>query len=469
MPSSLVRLLLALTLAAPLACARPAPRSPSTEALPAADPGAAPAADHDAAHAVDRRPVSDDDLRGELDELTVVRAIVSRSPSLGAHAHRVRSIVASARAAGALPPPTAMVTLWQAPLHTPFVYGDSAMLMLGIEQMFPPGAALSGETRAMEEDARAHVAMMQAHERDLVLRATRLFLDYRAAARRERVLARQRALITSLEGAARARLSTGGSVLSDLARIEVDAAKLDGEVVATADDKARARGEINALLGRPPSAELGPPAEHAPEVPAASVDEALALARRTRHELAAGRAMERREGERAQIAEAIGSRPTFSVGLVYGLSRQSGMPDTWGASFSTTLPWLSSAPAAQAEAARSAREGARLDVDALSLDIDREVAEAYGRVTAAARRIAILRTRVEPATARAVEAARAGYVAGPGDVMPWLDALRGRLDVSLALADGESALERALADLDRTTAKPLPRRPLSDEEVLRGH
>jgi outer membrane protein, heavy metal efflux system len=406
--------------------------------------------------------LTDEQLAGAIEVGAVVRAVVSRSPELRAHAHRVRALVASTFSAGRLPPPMAMVTLWRAPLHSPFVYGDGSMLMLGLQQTFPPGAALEAEARAAVEEAKAEAAMLSAREQGLAQQAARLFIDHAEAARRERLFESQRQLLVQLLETARARLSTGGTALQDVTRVQLAAAKLDGDAAMAAGDRARARAALNVLLGRPPGAALGEPRELGASAPDITPERAAARARERRGEVAAARAAERRESARSAGASAMARQPEFALGLSYGLMRQSGMPDNWGATFSMSLPWLSPAYGARSEAAAHAAAGARHAVDGQLLAIDRDVADALVRVDVSSRQLSILTGPARTAAARSIDAARAAYVGGGGDALGWIDALRGRLEVAVGELEARAALERAIVDLERAIGAPVPRRPLTD-------
>ncbi|HEU4412720.1 MAG TPA: TolC family protein [Polyangiaceae bacterium] len=435
--------------------------------------GASPGGERGAAPALGARgalgeAAGEEGLRGPLSREALARAIVARSPALRERAHRARARAAEARAAGALPPPVAMATLWQAPLRSPYLYGEGSMLMLGLQQTFPAAGARSAEARAMLEEARAEIEALAAGERELVRRAERAFADYAEARRLERVHLEHRTLLAQLRDTARARISTGGTALLDLAKVELDAARLEGEAVMAEGGRARAAAELNALLGRPPGAPLGEPADEAPAAPRASLDEVRELARRNRPEFAEARALSRREGARAEAAAANARWPEITLGLNYGLMRQSGLPDTWGATAAVSLPWLTPASGARRDAAASSRAAAAAGERSAALDVEREVGEAYARARSAARQLALLEARVRPASDRAVEAARAAYVGGPGDALPWLDALRLRLDVTKTLVEARGELDRALADLDRAAGAPVPRGALDPGEATHG-
>lgn len=408
-----------------------------------------------------RAEVNEGALAEHVDARMVIDAVVARSPSLKARSYRVRALAAEALATGRLPPPMAMATLWQAPLRSPFFYGDGSMLMLGLQQTFPPGGSLDASARAQVEEAKIEASMLLVDEQELALRAARAYIDYADAARRLRVLDAQRALVAQLTDTARARLSSGSAALSDITRAQLDAAKLDAEREGLDGARRRAAAELNVLLGRPAGAPLGAPAEEPPQTTATTLDEALSLANEHRAELEAARAIERRERARNEAADAMIRAPEYTVGLSYGLMRQSDMPDTWGANFSMTLPWLSPAYGARKDATNLATQSAHHATDAQSQETAREVATAFTRVDSATRQLAVLR-QVRATAARSVDAARAAYVSS-GDVVGWLDALRSTLDISMSEAATRAELDLALAELDRAAGALVPRQRIAEE------
>lgn len=410
-----------------------------------------------------RTPGQGDGFAQGVGRKALISAVVGRHPGLVAMAHRVRARAAEARSMAALPAPMAMAQLWQAPLHAPFVYGDGSMLMLGIQQSFPPGSMLDAEARGAVEEARSIAAMITVQERELAAQVEVLFVDYREARTMLRLLEEHDHLVGQMAAMARARFSTGASAVSDVARAEREGAQQRVEAEALQGEVRRAVAELNALLGRPAEAPLGPPEEEPAGLPSQPVEELIATAKQRRGEVAAARAMLRREEARGKAAEVAGSAPMYSVGVSYGLGRPGGMPDTWGATFSMTLPWLSGGAAPLREARRHDRQAAASDLDGTAQQIEREVGASLARSRSAARQLAGIERSLVPAAARAVDAARASYAAGPGDGLGWLEAIHALRDARAMQIRARAALDRSLAELDRAVGVELVRSAKIDE------
>ncbi len=394
------------------------------------------------------------DTAGRQSREAITREVLARSPELQALAARVRARVAEARAAATLPPPMAMAQLWQAPLHAPFVHGEGSMLMLGLQQSFPPGASLDAGARTLVEQARGEAALLAVREREIGSKVELLLVDLRESEQLIAVYRDHHALADRVVEAARARRSTGDA-LADQARAEREAAQQGIEELSIEGDRDRARAELRVLLGRGVEAPLGEIEEGTRELPAGPVEALLALAREQRAELRAARSMQRREAARVAGAEATRS-PTYTVGLSYGLSRPGEMADTWGATFAMSLPWLSAAPAALAEAGRAEQAAAGFDLQAIEREVDREVSAAWQRARSARKQLTLIDEHLVPAAARAAQASRAGFAAGQGDLSALVAATHEAREAALAQVRARAALARALVELERAVGGRLP-------------
>src|SRR5262245_14032890 len=78
-----------------------------------------------------------DRLEEAVDRRKILDAAVRDHPALRAAEERARATRAAADAEGRLPPPEAMVQIWQVPLARPYAIGDAQMIMFGLGQSFP--------------------------------------------------------------------------------------------------------------------------------------------------------------------------------------------------------------------------------------------------------------------------------------------------------------------------------------------
>lgn len=380
---------------------------------------------------------------------SLVERAVARDPEVMARTARIREKVALARAAGAEPPPMVMATLWQAPLHKPFVYGDGSMLMMGLSQTIVPKGVREGEARAMLAEASAMLA--EVGERALTTSAeiSRVCADLGEVRARVALSERRAKLLDALADVARARLSSGGSGMADLSRIDLERARVDGDRAELSARDAELVAAANGLVDREAGAPVDVAPNEPPKVPKETAEQLVKRSTAARPENAVRDAMVARDVARADAAHAMATVPMVTVGVNYGLSRPSGMPDTWGASVAMTLPWLSGGARATEEAARHGAVAAAHEGAARSRMARREISEAYAKTTGLARRLEQLSTRTLPAARRAAAAVRATYAGGTGDLNGWLDALRAEVEIEEQAAMLRAELARAVLALER--------------------
>ena len=393
---------------------------------------------------------SDAAFANGVDRVGLVRAAVGRSPS----------VRAALEAKSRLPPPTAMVQIWQVPLAKPYAVGDAQMAMLGLEQEFPaPGAR--GEREAAKADLAREGDAMAADRARLVARdAEHAFADYAEATTRHRIHLAHSDVDARMLRVAQARQSTGGSVV-EIARIEAELARSQADVATDEARQEAARVRINALLGRDLAAPLGPPLEGPPEVPAWDAATLVAKARAARPELKGARAAQDAEARELAAAEREAAWPSFKIAGLY-FAPVGPMPaHGYGVNASMTLPWLWGAASARRDVEREKLEAAGSEVEAQRLAVDVDVATAAATTKSAARRLAILTTRAKPAAQRAYDVAWDGYESGRADLGGALVAERAVVDIDLELVMARATLEHALADLDAAAGEPVPRVPLA--------
>lgn len=385
----------------------------------------------------------------------LIREVLRRHPGLRARVQRARGKLEEASAAEGLPPPMAMAQLWQAPLRVPFLYGHGSMLMVGIQQTFPPGKVRSAEAQAALEEARVESAELAIQERELAAQVGMLAIDLAEARERAALHEGHRKLLGELAAAARARQSTSAGVLLELARVEREEAAQFAELEMAQGDEQRTRASLNLLLGAPPDA----PLELQEEPREESIEPLPALLERARSqhpEILAAAAAVQRETIRVEAARRMASSPMVTVGVNYGwMGPDDPRNHTWGATLSMSLPWLSKGQAAMARAREAERDASRSDGEAARLRVEQGVVSAHARASALARRGAVLRERLLPASRRAVEAARSGYVTGATDASGWIEAAHELREVELMEVSARAELDRARLEL-ALAASPLP-------------
>lgn len=398
-------------------------------------------------------------LERPLDLGAVELAVLAHHPSLLAAAHRVRALTARAGAEASLPAPELMVEIWQIPFAKPYALDKAGMIMISVRQQLPAAGSLDLTAEATALEARAEAALVAAAARSLVREADRVFADYAEATGVHAAHVEHRRVVAEMAAAARARFATGGA-LSDLTKADLEQARLDVHIAHEHGMIEEARAKLNGLLLRPVGAPLGPPRLEEPATVALSAEQAAVRALARSPDVAAAELMEKAARTSVLAADREASRPSFTVGLDTFMPVNN-TPFGYGGSFSISLPWVWGGASKRMRSAEQRALAERASADNVRLRVRTEVATALAAVHARERVYLLLRDLAAPAARRAVDAAGAAYATRGADLLAWLDAARGSLDVAMELSTARAEIARSLADLDAAAGEHLPRTPLS--------
>lgn len=394
-----------------------------------------------------------------VDRGSLVASALRAHPAIRSAEQRAVATRVRGESEGSLPPPEAMVQVWQVPIARPYAVGDAQMVMVGLGQTFPAPGARGARQRAAEHEADAERAGAGEMARTIRAEVEHAFADYVEATALHRVHLEHREVARRMFELARARHAAGGS-LADAAQAEVELARMDADVVKDGTRITAARARLNALLGRDALAPLGPPRVGDAETAAWDVRTATDKARELRPELRASAARLAARREEATAAKREALLPSFSVAALY-FAPTGPMPQHgYGMNASMSLPWLWGEASGKRRAAGELARAAESDVEAARRPIDAEVATSEAGVRAQASRLVTLRDRALPASKRAFEVTWSGYEASRGDVLSVVSAHRAIVDVENEVVEARAALEHALADLDAAVGTEVPRRPL---------
>jgi outer membrane protein, heavy metal efflux system len=397
-----------------------------------------------------------------VDRASVVAEALHAHPSIRAAEQRASATQRGGEAEGSLPPPEAMMQIWQVPVAKPWAVGDAQMIMFGVGQSFPAAGVRGARERAVLHEADAERAMIAETARQIRRDVEHAFADYVEATTRHRIHADHRALAARTLDLARARHAGGGS-LSDVTQADVELARTDADLATDGTRIDSAARRINALLGRDPLAPLGPPVIGVAETSAWDASIALAKARSSRPDLRALSARRDAQRERTHAAEREASLPSFSVAALY-FAPTTPMPQHgYGVNASMTLPWLWGQASARRDASRDAAAASESDVEGSRRPIAGEVASQEANVRAATLRLKTLRDRALPASRRSFDVAWAGYEAARTDLLTLLSTRRAALDIEMEIVMARAALDHALADLDAAVGATVPRRPIDGD------
>ncbi len=382
----------------------------------------------------------------------VARSVLDAYPGIDAQVHRARSALAQARAAGALPAPSARFQVWGFPIGDPSLADRQGMYMLGLTQQLPPAGSLDGRARALVEEARVALGSLAETRREVSATASHACVDWAEAAERRAQTTAWIVILDRMREDVGAQFGAGGGMLADLPRIDRERATAERMLRRAEGDERRAEASLRAQLGAAGESSLG----DAPALPSAApaVDrDALLSVASSRGALVSARARVASADARIEASEAAASVPTFMVGAMYMQTPQA--PAGLGLELTMTLPWLWSGEADELEAARESALAALADTSSIEHDIAVDLSEALGELETASATLVVLREREAPAARRAVEAALEGYAAGTGDLLDWLDAARAIRELDVEEAELRGALGHALTEVESIVGAPL--------------
>ena len=399
-----------------------------------------------------------------VDEL--VRQALDASPALAALQARVRALGYQADAEASLPSAELALEVQDLPLARPYALDEAGMYMAELRQRLPPLGALGARRRATQAEAEVMLGEHAALTRAVRARVLELCLDYRRADAELALEQAQAELLAQGVASAQARLAGGEPMITELARLELEAAEVAGARVRAEGARARAGAALHVLLGhedvRAPW-RLAPLSSAPVSLPLPELRQrALAAAPSTRGAAARLRAAEARR----EASELEANVPELMFGVGYWQHPQ--MRPGFGLSASMSLPWLwgPGAPrVAEAEAQVEAEGHSRAD---LERELVAELVSLHAEQHALVAELEVLRTQARPAAQRALDTVWAAI--GSGREGAWSEALqlrRERVRVERDVIAREADLERVGVRLELLVGESLPRVSAATEETER--
>lgn len=386
----------------------------------------------------------------DQDLATYQELATERHPSLVAARAERDAAGAEVRAAAGLPPTRITYAHMLESVETRVGPQEDR---LGVTQSFPAW----GERRARVDAARARHGAAAARVQAMALGVRRdvasVYADLYELGRSIALTEENIALVTRLEGVARSRQKTGGTLTAVL-KAQLELGRLDDRLRALRARHAPLRARMNALLDREAAAPVPLPVA-LPEPRALPDTEALAsaLARRNpalaAHGHDAAAAAARADGRRAA------NRPRVMLGVETVRTGPALNPDTpdsgkdpVAAMVALDVPlWLRS-NAAAVRGARHARDAAHARRTAAARTLRAELESACFRYDDALRRIDLYTQTLVPQAEQVLHVTEESYRTAETDFLDLIDADRLLLDLQLALARARADAVRAYAELE---------------------
>ncbi len=315
-----------------------------------------------------------------------------------------------------------------------------------------------GKLHLREDAARARAEGEQQSLADgrlaLMATAKRLFAEWAYIHRTLQIKHSHRDLLVELRRVAETRYAAGRARQQEVLQAEVEAARIDTDIVTHQRRQREVRAMINGLLNRSPQSTLPPPAPlPAPgEPPTLQVLQEAALEehpelRRIQARIAGARA-------RHGLAEKD-YFPDFRLSAGYN-SLWDDADKRWTVGLSVNLPFdFSNKRSASRDAASADIMRYQWQLTDREAQLLAQLEQGRARVEEAREIVAIHRQRLLPLAEESLDAAVADYRAGQGSFLNVIDAERQQLRTEDNLARAQADYLRTLADLERAAGRPL--------------
>jgi outer membrane protein TolC len=405
-------------------------------------------------------PLSQEELEARLASGPALADLVAyaarANPMVRSARYEWRAAVERRRVATGLPDPELMVEQSD-PVEE--------MWMGRVTQMVPFPGKLSRAGAVAEADARVARLGTDRAARDAALEVSEAFHELAYVRKARAVIAGNRELLEHLRTVAETGFVRDRATLVDVTRAQSQLAQLRYDALLMEELQETLTARLNAALGRPPEAPLGPLAEEPPRPLAYSLEEIHALAREGRDEvrIAEARIARADAEERLMGYERL---PDFTVGLLRDPLDRGGR-DSVGLIAGMTLPLWPGKNAGRVAEARAMAESARAMRDGQLYETNARVREAYFRLRNAERLVALYRDELLPQAANALAVAETWYRQGQGSFSDFAETQAAHYNFQLALARASSDRGTALARLERLAGRDLTVRPEAGEEAPR--
>lgn len=371
------------------------------------------------------------DLSGDLDLDTLIAAVLASNPEAAMAQATLARSQALAQAAGPWPDP--MVDLGVAPMSL----GGMPGWQLSARQDLPLwGSQRTARLMALADAdaAAARRAMMHLELADMAAMA---WSDWYAQHRELELVAWSLRMLQADREAGLSRFAAGRASQQEVLQVEAEIASLVVTQRSLETERDLTAVRLNTLLNRDPAGAL--------PAPPASLARPEALApEQARPERAEALAMTQAAEAGVRMAR-IDRLPM--LGLMVGWDSMATMPDArLMTGLSVSVPLAMRRRAAAVDAAQAELSWSHAELDRVTAAVGQDVAEAERRYTGQLAVLDVLQTQLLPVTRARVEADRAAYASGTGDVRLLLESER-------AFLDAQIRQQRALASLQLRAAQ----------------
>jgi len=319
----------------------------------------------------------------------------------------------------------------------------NAGVMVSQEIPFPGKQKLRGEIAAKE--AGAEFQQYLSVRLSVVSRLKQTYHELHHAIFAIAFTRRNQELLESILRISEARYAAGRAAQQDIFKAQTQFAIFEAQLLRYQQEQTSKEIEIDALLNRPPGKPIDVPADMAPGVMPAPLDELLAHARAA-PELAGSQ----QTIQRAELAADLARRDYYpDYTLSGGYFNQGAMPPMWQFRVDFKLPayfWRSQRSAVNEREFTAAE--ARHDYEATSVSVEARIREQYSIATTARRLVDLYDKSVLPTARLALESSLDGYQTGTVDFVTVFSNFMSVVDNELQYHEETMRFDVALARLE---------------------
>jgi outer membrane protein, heavy metal efflux system len=380
-----------------------------------------------------------------LDQL--IGEALERNPELIAAHYQVAVAEGRASQAGVLPPPTLSYMRDQ---MNNFVWNEAMMDQWELMQMVMFPTKLSAQSAIGRLQRLQSLKDAAEKAADVRLRVRSAFAEFWSLQKSRKVVSENVGLMKQFAEIARTRVSVGTGSLGDAMKAEVEAAKMENQLIGLEKKEQGMAAMLAALTGRPPGDPIGTAV--LPEFldRPLQLDSLLALA--TEH-----RPMVQRDSLMVEEAIQMLSMahqeylPDLTFGIRYYRFRQVDQR-AWSVMAGISIPfvpWSIGRSAGRVEEAEAGLRKSRANLDANRSMVIAGVTELHYRTDAARQQLRNYYESILPQAHDALMAGVSAYQTGKADFLLLLDSFRMNLELSMEAIMTRMQFEQSSAELDR--------------------
>jgi cobalt-zinc-cadmium efflux system outer membrane protein len=386
----------------------------------------------------------------------IEREAMASNPEIRALESRVAVAKARTSGAGALDDPMFMYRNWGTPLQKPWDWNQSQQMFM-YQQTFPGRGKRAARTEVANQQVAEVDAQVEVVKREIGVRVRRAYSDLLRSADEHRIHNEQMDLSKQALQSASVKYTVGRVPQQDVLKAQISMTRLADHLVMLDQEEESARAELNALMGRDPSAPLEVAGQYGPARVLPSLIELERIAVENRPELKAIAATSGVAEAQLSLARKAYT-PDFTVAGGYMLMPEgSTFRNNYMAELSVSLPWLNrrkhDSEIKEAEAAASVvRSEHNAQVNAAFLEIQQTLI----RARAAERSLKLYSDTLRPQAEAALKSASAAYQHDRTDFLNLVDSQNMLLDVETSYFKAAANFDQRIAELERAIGAPLP-------------